>query len=78
MIFIDGTWRQACHSSHSSALGEAKSMVQRSDWLREHVPRAVIRQLGKVLTGHVRPSAYSGYRFRKQPALRLPEGIVMW
>eukprot|EP00434_Breviolum_minutum_P005169 symbB.v1.2.004557.t2/scaffold245.1/size253980/14 len=35
---------------------EAKSMVSRSPWLLQHVPRAVIR-----------PSAYSGYRFRKQP-----------
>lgn len=44
LIFIDGTWRQA------------KGMVMRSPWLREHVPRAVIR-----------PSGHSGYRFRKQP-----------
>ncbi|CAJ1395235.1 unnamed protein product [Effrenium voratum] len=44
LILIDGTWRQA------------KSMVSRSEWLRQHVPRGVIR-----------PQGYSGYRFRKQP-----------
>ncbi|CAE8631418.1 unnamed protein product, partial [Polarella glacialis] len=44
LIFIDGTWTQA------------KQMVARSPWLREFVPRAVIK-----------PTGHSEYKFRKQP-----------
>lgn len=44
LIFIDGRWPQA------------KSMVNRSRWLRESLPRAVLC-----------PTEQSGYVFRKQP-----------
>lgn len=44
LIFIDGRWPQA------------KAMVNRSVWLRERLPRVVIR-----------PSSESGYVFRQQP-----------
>lgn len=45
LIFIDGRWKQA------------KTMVNRSIWLREQTPRVVLC-----------PAEQSGYMFRKQPA----------